>query len=93
MSAQEQFLESHVVHFGIGTPSRILKLLQNGNTKFFQVDTYLTRSITFIKIFKSSLFLTFRFLKDLTIKICDSWLDLERSKAAENGRHSWGESA
>jgi len=33
MSEQEQFLESHVVHFGIGTPSRILKLLQNGSLK------------------------------------------------------------
>ncbi|KAM7446900.1 cms1 ribosomal small subunit [Porites harrisoni] len=33
MSEQESFLESHVVHFGIGTPSRILKLLQNGALK------------------------------------------------------------
>lgn len=33
MSAQEQFLESHVVHFGIGTPSRILKLLKNDSLK------------------------------------------------------------
>ncbi|XP_020622756.1 protein CMSS1-like isoform X2 [Orbicella faveolata] len=33
MSVQEQFLESHVVHFGIGTPSRILKLLQNDSLK------------------------------------------------------------
>ena len=30
VSEQEQFLESHVVHFGIGTPSRILNLIQNG---------------------------------------------------------------
>ena len=35
MSEQESFLDSHVVHFGIGTPSRILKLLQNGNHKTF----------------------------------------------------------
>ena len=35
MSAQEQFLESHVVHFGIGTPSRIVKLLRNGKRTFF----------------------------------------------------------
>jgi len=33
MSAQEQFLESHVVHFGIRTPSRILKLLRNDSLK------------------------------------------------------------
>ncbi|XP_073229504.1 uncharacterized protein C3orf26 homolog [Porites lutea] len=33
MSEQESFLDSHVVHFGIGTPSRILKLLQNGTLK------------------------------------------------------------
>ena len=38
MSEQEQFLESHVVHFGIGTPSRILKLLQNGEWAFHLTD-------------------------------------------------------
>ena len=35
MSEQEKFLESHVVHFGLGTPSRILKLLQNGELLCF----------------------------------------------------------
>lgn len=33
VSEQELTLESQVVHFGIGTPSRILKLLQNGSLK------------------------------------------------------------
>lgn len=33
ISKQEQFLESHVVHFGIGTPSRIFKLIQTGSLK------------------------------------------------------------
>ncbi|XP_068698080.1 protein CMSS1-like [Montipora foliosa] len=33
ISEQEHFLESYVVHFGLGTPSRILKLLQNGSLK------------------------------------------------------------
>ncbi|XP_078372540.1 protein CMSS1-like [Oculina patagonica] len=33
MSEQEEFLESHVVHFGIGTPSRILKLLKSDSLK------------------------------------------------------------
>ncbi|XP_058956559.2 protein CMSS1-like [Pocillopora verrucosa] len=33
VSEQERFLESQVVHFGIGTPSRILKLIQNDSLK------------------------------------------------------------
>ncbi|XP_022783266.1 protein CMSS1-like isoform X2 [Stylophora pistillata] len=33
ISEQEQFLESQVVHLGIGTPSRILKLIQNDSLK------------------------------------------------------------
>lgn len=90
MSAQEQFLESHVVHFGIGTPSRILKLLQNGKQTFFWDNAHLWFDNLLNIIFKSSPLLTFRFIKDVTIKICDSWLDLERSKTAENGRHSRG---
>ena len=38
VSEQELFLESQVVHFGIGTPSRILKLIQNGERALFVIS-------------------------------------------------------
>ena len=38
VSEQERFLESQVVHFGIGTPSRILKLIQNGEQALFVIS-------------------------------------------------------
>ena len=38
VSEQERFLESQVVHFGIGTPSRILKLIQNGERALFVIS-------------------------------------------------------
>lgn len=30
MAEQVTFLESHTVHFGVGTPNRILKLIEAG---------------------------------------------------------------